>query len=182
MDDHTWKIIDTSGDDGKVVFKVIEGTDKYRNYAEKDDFGKIKNYTHFAGCEYKMQVENRTKYKVKIGSFFIMQNDRKMFDRHARVDYFVNAVLEPGEKKSKVGRHPLLATTDLKTKEPATSSELTTLFKRYGCKAQSGSKLFFKGTSKTVIFSPASGISGAAVKPFVKISPGVYPLQEKIHW
>jgi len=182
MDDHTWKLIDTSGDDGKVVFKIIEGVDSHASYARKDDFKKITHYDHYVGCLYRIQIENRTKYKVKIGNFDIKQTGVRGY-----AFYQFNKILEPGEMKSTVGGSqdkPLRNKTDLKTKEPATNSEIETLIKKYGCKAQSG-KIYIDANNdgKTFVFSPESGISDAAVKSFVKISQtGVYPLREKIHW
>ena len=190
-DDNTWELVDTSGDDGKVIFRIIDGVDSHASYASKDDFDKITHHVNFAGCLYKVEAENRTKHTVKVDYFSITQNDIEMFPRGhmAYAFYQYHKVLEPGQKEWSTGSahqdKPLLAWTDLETKQAPTDKEIEALIERYGCKAQTG-KIYLEksGTDQDiVIFSSDSGISGAAVRAFVKTSQtGVYPLQKKIRW
>jgi hypothetical protein len=184
-DDHTWELVDTSGDDDKVVFRIIDGVDSQASYARKDDFDKITHYDNYVGCKYNIEIENRTEHKIKVGHFMLTQNDKKMFPRGhmAYALYQFRKVIEPGQKFAK-SDDSLTARTDLKTKEPPTNAEIEMLIERYGCKAQSG-KIFIRSgfgeTKPFIIFSSESDIVDAAVRSFVKTSQtGMYPLQEKI--
>lgn len=190
-DDNTWELVDTSGDDGKVVFKIIDGVESHASYARKDDFDKITHYDNYVGCLYKIEVENRTEHKVKVDYFHLRQNDKEIFPRGhmAYAFYQMKKVIEPGQKESSTGSayydEPLTARTDLQTKEEPTNAEIESLIKRYGCKAQTG-KIFLATSGPDnpfVIFSPESGVTDAAVRSFVKTSQtGMFPLQENIRW
>ena len=137
-DDNTWELVDTSGDDGKVIFRIIDGVDSHASYARKDDFDKITHYDNYVGCLYKVEVENRTEHKVKVDYFHLRQNDKKMFPRGhmAYAFYQFKKVIEPGQKEWSTGsahyEEPLRAATDLKTKEEPTDTEIETLIKEYG--------------------------------------------------
>ena len=190
-DDNTWELVDTSGDDGKVVFRIIDGVDSYKSYARKDDFDKITHYDNYVGCLYKIEAENRTKHTVKVDYFKLRPNDKDMFPRGhmAYAFYQFKKVIKPGQKASSTGStyydEPLRAKTDLKTKGEPTNSEIEILIKRYGCKAQTGKIYLAKSGSDEaiVIFSPDSGVTDSAIRSFVKTSQtGVFPLQEKIRW
>ena len=189
--DGTWEILSSSGEDGKVVFRIIDGVDSYESYARKDDFEKITHYDNYVGCLYTIEAENRTKHTVKVDYFKLRQNDKDMFPRGhmAYAFYQFNKVIEPGKKASSTGStyydEPLRAKTDLKTKGEPTNAEIETLIKRYGCKAQTGKIYLAKSGSDEaiVIFSPDSGVTDSAIRSFVKTSQsGMFPLQEKIRW
>ena len=190
-DDNTWELVDTSGDDGKGIFRIIDGVDSHASYARKDDFDKITHYDNYVGCLYKVEAENRTEHTVKVDYFHLRQNDKKMFPRGhmAYAFYQFKKVIEPGQKEWSTGsayyEEPLRAATDLKTKEEPTDAEIETLIERYGCKAQTG-KIYLATSGpdyEFVIFSPDSGVTDTAVRSFVKTTQsGMFPLQEKIRW
>lgn len=187
MDDNTWKFIDTSGDDDKVVIEIIKGVDSHESYARKDDFDKFTHYDTYGGCKYTVEVKNRTQHPVKVETFHLQSNDREMFTGNFGFEYafYIFAkVIEPQESHSTTenliaGKNPLI------TEKPPTNPELQTLYLRSGCKAQVG-KIFISKSNideDIVIFSTESGIAKTAVSSFVKGSPsGVYPLDERIRF
>jgi len=183
-EDHTWELVDTSGDKRKVIFRIVDAVDKTASYEIKDDMGEFSHYKSYAGCKYTLAIENRADFKVKVGDFSICTDNKKLFpDFSGRSELVqIGEVLKPGEKYITKGEFQVqtLFKVVKKSKELLTAEEKKIFIEKYGCKAQSGS-IYLRGMN--IIFSKDAGIADNAVRSFVKGSLiGVYPLKEEIEF
>jgi hypothetical protein len=186
MDDHTWKIIDTSGDDGKVIFKITEAVDTIEVLAKKNDMDEFSHWKVFSGCKYTLTADNNTDFKIKVNHFYLKSTQTDIFTGSGNRGFIQwGNIIEPGKSytdKGDYGIAEIYKIIEGKPKKQPSQERKTELSEKYGCKSQSGS-IYLRSKPKFVVFSKNAGISDSAIKLFVKGSPnGIYPLREKIEF
>jgi hypothetical protein len=184
-DDNTWELIDTSGDDGKVIFSIANAVDNISWYEKKNDMDEFLYWRVYGGCKYHLTVENRTPHKIKVGNFKLKTSLNQIYGRGALIQF--GKVVEPGGSYTSgnnmgydIGE--IAARADDESKEVPTEERQKELAKQFGCKAQLGSiYLSAAGYPKFLTFSADAGIAKNAIKNFVKGSQnGMFPLGEEI--
>jgi len=74
-DDNTWELVDTSKEQGKVVFSIAKAVDEFTaNQEKKDDMEVVVGYNQNFGCQYYLTIENNTSHPVKIGDVGVGTN------------------------------------------------------------------------------------------------------------
>lgn len=177
----------------KVVFSILDATDVVKSIDEKDDFGKFTHYRNLVGCEYTFKIDNNTNYPVKINTFEIRTNNKKLFSDswYGKAYIQINQVVEPGNnynyndqvdvwggQYSRGG--PRIKVEN--TKDLPTDQQVKIWKEKYGCDAQKGSIFLHQGNKKgNVVFPEESGITPDKINDYIIGSPnGLMPLIEEI--
>ena len=185
--DGTWEILSSEGEDGKVVFLIRKAVDEFRSVDRQDDMGEFSHYDNYAGCDYSIEVINKTDHKIKINMFKISSNNKKLLSdsiKRSRLIQF-NQLIEPGDSYVGVGQYgvdgPYIRVG--KTTELPSEDQIKQWISQYGCEAQKGS-VFIKTADMgkpDISFSKDSGISDDAKSNFIiGSSNGMYPLIKEI--
>jgi hypothetical protein len=182
-DDGTWEVVSTKGEEGKVVFSIRKGTDKSLSYARKDDMDEYSHHVNYVGCDYIIEVTNKTEYKIKINSFHIATKKNDFWTPDALAQF--DKLIEPGNSfvgKGDYGRGWIYHKGS-NTKQLPTDDQIKKWQSQYGCEAQKGS-IFIKSADEEneIVFSKTSGISDDAKSSFLMGSnKGMYPLMKEIN-
>ena len=180
--DGTWEVMDTSSEDGKLVFSIRSATNYHNSYPRKNDMDEFSHYSNIVGCFYNIEVKNNTNFKIKVDKFKIESNNKKLFDDRMTRNELIQfgKVLNPGEVFIGKGQYKEGGPKQWvdKTKELATDEQIETWTNKYGCDAQNGSIFITTADmGKDVAFSETSGISEEAKNNFIVGSQsGVYPI------
>ena len=187
-DDNTWELVDTSSDDGKVIFSITNAVDNVSWYEEKDDMDEFLYWRVFGGCKYHLTVENRTAHKIRVENFRLRSSLTRIYVGYSALIQF-KKVVEPGASYTAgdnmgfdIGQ--IYARANDQSKEVPTEERKNELVEKFGCKAQSGS-IYLSAAMypKFLTFSADAGIAKSAIKNFVKGSQnGIFPLKEKIQF
>ena len=180
--DGTWEVMDTSSEDGKLVFSIRSAANYHNSYPRKNDMDEFSHYSNIVGCVYNIEVKNNTDFKIKVDKFKIESNNKKLFDDHMTRNSLIQfgKVLNPGEVYIGKGQYKEGGPRQWvdKTKELATDEQIEMWTNKYGCDAQNGSIFITTADmGKDVAFSETSGISEEAKNNFIVGSQsGVYPI------
>ena len=181
--DFTYEFISLVGEEGNVVFRILQGKPYLRERTSLDDMKEFSHYEIYAGCNYTFEIENKTPHKVRIKTFLFFGKLPSLpllrlplvHSSDLKTD-----ILEPGSKT--LGSKSLFADAGI-SKTPLTDEEKNNLNKKYGCDAQSGSLYIQKyhADPSVIVFSEKSGISIENADMFgMGSASGVYPIEEKI--
>ena len=92
-DDHTWEFIDVKGNEGNIVFSVVNVKTELRESIVENEFGELV-YDYGLYFTFKVSVENKTSHPVYIDKIRLYPVI-KMYDH---VYIYFNKKIEPGEK------------------------------------------------------------------------------------
>ena len=149
---------------GKVVFSITQSRDYLKFSEEQNKLGETKNLSALTGCQYKISITNYTKFKVRVGQFFLKSNREDLFNaKNGKPAVYFMKDLKPGAfsvGKGKYQEPKIIRWVDFPGKPSLSESEKSGLISMFGCKAQARSlSILYTSQNEFIGFPRSARIS-----------------------
>ena len=190
----------------KVYWSISKAENFYREDIIKDEFDEFDHYLHFAGCEYRYLINNKTDHKIKLNMMYTIHADigsksagiskmKNVCGKFNTCNVLTNIrfdeIIKPNSKieidhlgsNIKNPGKPFEGILSIigKSKKKYSNKQIKEAKIKYGCKSQEGNIYLTKGHpmfgKSLVMFSKKTGISPDQPYNYIEFDNGVSPLK-----